>query len=148
MTGETWTDDACSLVDAFRRGERSPREELESTFTAIEKSDLNAFSFLDREGALRAAENADLSRPFGGVPVGVKELERVAGWPQTEASLVYRDRVASRTSTLVERLLGTGGAVAVGLTSSRVVASQSCRRSAASPSSPVWKSNCARRARH
>ena len=44
MTGETWTDDACSLVDAFRRGERSPREELESTFTAIEKSDLNAFS--------------------------------------------------------------------------------------------------------
>ena len=87
MTGETWTDDACSLVDAFRRGERSPREELESTFAAIEQRDLNAFSFLDREGALRAAEHAELSRPFGGVPVGVKELERVAGWPQTERAM-------------------------------------------------------------
>jgi Asp-tRNA(Asn)/Glu-tRNA(Gln) amidotransferase A subunit family amidase len=116
MTGETWTDDACSLVDAFRRGERSPREELESTFAAIEHRDLNAFSFLDREGALHAAEHADVSRPFGGVPVGVKELERVAGWPQTEASLVFRDRVATRTSTVVERLIGAGGAVAVGLT--------------------------------
>ena len=31
MTGETWSDDACSLVDAFRRGERSPAEELEAT---------------------------------------------------------------------------------------------------------------------
>nr|MDP9335851.1 amidase [Actinomycetota bacterium] len=116
MTGETWTGDACSLVDAFRRGERSPREELESTFAAIEHRDLNAFSFLDREGALRAAEHADLSRPFGGVPIGVKELERVAGWPQTEASLVFRDRVATRTSTMVERLIGAGGAIPVGLT--------------------------------
>src|SRR5258706_13443089 len=116
MTGDTWNDDACSLVDAFRRGERSPREELDATFTAIERSDLNAFSFIDRERALHAAGQADVSRPFGGVPVGVKELERVAGWPQTEASLVYRDRIATRTSTVVERLLGTGGAIPVGLT--------------------------------
>src|SRR5947208_15270872 len=108
MTGETWSDDACSLVDAFRRGERSPREELESTFAAIEQRDLNAFSFLDREGALRAAEHADLSRPFGGVPVGVKEPERVAGWPQTEASLVSRARVATPTCPPAQRLLATG----------------------------------------
>ena len=114
MAGDTWTDDACSLVDAFRRGERSPREELESTFAAIERSDLNAFSFVDRERALEAAEHADVSRPFGGVPVGVKELEPVAGWPQTEASLVFRDRVATRTSTVVERLLGAGGAIPSG----------------------------------
>jgi aspartyl-tRNA(Asn)/glutamyl-tRNA(Gln) amidotransferase subunit A len=116
MTGATWTDDACSLVDAFRRGERSPREELESALAAIETSALNAFSFVDRERALEAAEHADVSRPFGGVPVGVKELEPVAGWPQTEASLVFRDRVADRTSTVIERLLGAGGAVPVGLT--------------------------------
>ena len=56
------------------------------------------------------------SRPFGGVPVGVKELEPVTGWPQTEGSLVFRDRVATRTGTMVERLLGAGGAVPVGLT--------------------------------
>jgi aspartyl-tRNA(Asn)/glutamyl-tRNA(Gln) amidotransferase subunit A len=116
MNDGTWTNDACSLVDAFRRGERSPREEVEAALAAIENSTLNAFSFIDGERAVWAAQNADVSRPFGGLPVGVKELEPVAGWPATEASLVYRDRVATRTSTVVERLTGGGGAVPVGLT--------------------------------
>ena len=31
MADQPWTDDACSLVDAFRAGERSPLEELEAT---------------------------------------------------------------------------------------------------------------------
>ncbi len=116
MDPDIWTDDACSLVDAFRRGERSPREELERSLDAIGASDLNAFSFLDPEPAFDIAERADVSLPFGGIPVGIKELEPVAGWPQTEGSLVFQDRIATRTSTVVERLLGVGGAVPVGLT--------------------------------
>lgn len=111
-----WRDDACSLVDAFRAGERSPVEEVEATLAAIEASDLNCFSFLDPERALDAANHADLSLPFGGVPVGIKELESVAGWPATEASLVYADRVATRTTAVLERLFAGGGAVPVGLT--------------------------------
>src|SRR5689334_7470361 len=107
MTAETWNDDACSLVDAFRRGERSPREELDATLAAISDDDLNCFSFIDPERALKAADAADVSQPFGGVPVGVKELEPVIGWPDTEASLVFRNRVAARTSTVVQRLLET-----------------------------------------
>jgi aspartyl-tRNA(Asn)/glutamyl-tRNA(Gln) amidotransferase subunit A len=116
VTDGTWTGDACSLVDAFRRGEHSPREELDAALAAIATTSLNCFSFLDAERALERAEHADISLPFGGVPVGVKELEPVAGWPATEASVVYRDRVATRTSTVVERLTGSGGAVPVGLT--------------------------------
>jgi len=46
----------------------------------------------------------------------VKELEPLAGWPYTEGSLVFRDRVATRTSTVLERLFGRGGAVPVGAT--------------------------------
>ncbi|MGA0195823.1 MAG: amidase, partial [Ilumatobacteraceae bacterium] len=46
-----WTGDACSLVDAFRRGDRSPVEELDATLSAIASSDLNAFSFLDPDRA-------------------------------------------------------------------------------------------------
>jgi len=113
---EPWRDDACSLVDAFRRGERSPKEEVEASLAAIEASDLNCFSHVDAERALKAAKSADVSLPFGGVPVGIKELESVAGWPATEASLVFRDRVATETTTVVERLLYGGGAVPVGLT--------------------------------
>ena len=47
MTDTPWLHDACSLVDAFRRGERSPVEEVEACLAAIERSDLNAFSFID-----------------------------------------------------------------------------------------------------
>ena len=92
MAPDTWTDDACSLVDAYRAGDRSPVEELETTLAAIEASDLNAFSFVDADAAIERAKSADVSQPFGGVPVGIKELDYVEGWPSTEASLVFKDR--------------------------------------------------------
>ncbi len=111
-----WQNDACSLVDAFRAGERSPVEELDATLAAIEASDLNCFSHLDPERARKAAQQADLSLPFGGVPTGIKELEPVEGWPDTGASLVFKDRVAEHTAHNVQRLLDNGGAVPVGLT--------------------------------
>jgi Asp-tRNA(Asn)/Glu-tRNA(Gln) amidotransferase A subunit family amidase len=104
------------LVDAFRVGERSPVEETEATLHAIAASDLNAFAFVDPERAMDAARRADVMAPFGGVPVGVKELEPVLGWPATEASLVFRDRIATKTSTVVQRLFDVGGVVPVGLT--------------------------------
>jgi len=116
VTDTPWQGDACSLVDAFRAGERSPLEELDATLAAIEHSDLNCFAFLDPTWARTAAAAADLSRPFGGVPTGIKELEPVAGWPYTEASLVFQDRLAPFTATNVERLLTRGGAVPVGQT--------------------------------
>ncbi len=110
-----WQGDAVSLVDAFRRGERSPVEELRATYDAIDASDLNAFCFLDRDAALAAAQTADVSLPFGGVPLGVKELERHAGWPDTDASLVFKDRVAATTDTMLKRAKAAG-AVLVGQT--------------------------------
>jgi aspartyl-tRNA(Asn)/glutamyl-tRNA(Gln) amidotransferase subunit A len=116
MADTPWQNDACSLVDAFRAGERSPVEELEATLAAIEASDLNAFSHLDPERAREMAAKADLSLPFGGVPTGVKELEPVKGWPETSASLVFKDRIATHTSNHIQRLMDEGGAVPVGLT--------------------------------
>jgi aspartyl-tRNA(Asn)/glutamyl-tRNA(Gln) amidotransferase subunit A len=116
MADLPWQGDACSLVDAFRAGERSPVEELEASLAAIEASDLNAFSHLDPEGARAAAARADVQLPFGGVPTAIKQLEPVTGWPFTEASLVFKDRIATRTSHHVERLVGRGGVVPVGAT--------------------------------
>jgi aspartyl-tRNA(Asn)/glutamyl-tRNA(Gln) amidotransferase subunit A len=116
VSDQPWEGDACSLVGAFRRGERSPTEELEATLGAIDASDLNAFSFLDAERALDVARHVDVQLPFGGLPVGIKELDFVAGWPATEASLLFKDRVSSHTGTMIGRLLQRGGAVPVGLT--------------------------------
>jgi aspartyl-tRNA(Asn)/glutamyl-tRNA(Gln) amidotransferase subunit A len=116
MAEAPWSGDACSLVEAFRAGERSPVEELDASLAAINASELNAFGFLDVERARAAAARADVSKPFGGVPAGIKELEPLRGWPHTEASLVFRDRVATYTTAHVERLLTDGGAVPVGQT--------------------------------
>ena len=48
-----------------------------------------------------------MSKPFGGVPSGIKELEPVEGWPFTEGSLVFADRIADRTSVHAERHLAS-----------------------------------------
>ncbi len=115
MTDAPWDGDAVSLVEAFRSGERSPLEELDATLAAIDASDINAFSHLDPDAARKAAANADVTQPFGGVPIGIKELDHVLGWPATEASVPLKDDIAGFDSTKVARLR-TAGAIPVGLT--------------------------------
>ena len=112
---DTWQGDACSLVEAFRSGQRSPVEELDATYAAIEASDLNAFGFLDRDRAYTAARSADVNLPFGGIPIGVKELDQVAGWPDTEACVALSHIVADFSSVMVQRL-EDAGVVLVGQT--------------------------------
>ena len=115
--GDTpWQGDACSLVEEFRSGRRTPLEELQATYAAIAASSLNAFCYLPREEAETAARAADVSKPFGGVPIGVKELDQVKGWPDTHASVPLKDQVAAYTGTMVQRVRDDGGAVLVGLT--------------------------------
>ncbi|MBA3605402.1 MAG: amidase [Acidimicrobiia bacterium] len=116
MADEAWQGDACSLVEAFRSGARSPAEELEATFAAIDASPLNAFSHLDREHAVVAAGVADVGLPFGGVPIGVKQLDAVAGWPENEASVPLAGGIATATSTMVQRARELGGVVLAGQT--------------------------------
>jgi aspartyl-tRNA(Asn)/glutamyl-tRNA(Gln) amidotransferase subunit A len=115
MTDTPWQGDACSLVDAFRAGDRSPLEELDATLAAIDASELNAFCHLDPEVARAAARDADVSLPFGGVPLPVKQGTAVEGWPATEASIPLKDEIAGYDSTVVTRLRG-GGAVLFGQT--------------------------------
>ncbi len=115
--GDTpWQGDACSLVDEFRAGRRSPAEELNATYTAIDDSKLNAFCYLAREQAQAAAQTADITKPFGGVPIGVKELDQVDGWPDTHASVPLKDQIATYTSTNAARVRDRGGAVLIGQT--------------------------------
>lgn len=113
-----WLDDACSLVDAFRRGDLSPLEALDACIEAAESTELNPYSHTDFEAARQAARQADVNLPFGGVPFGVKELEQVAGWPHTEAAVYFADRRAERDDTSVVRLRATGAVLAAQTTAS------------------------------
>lgn len=110
-----WQGDACSLVDRYRSGEWTPAEELEAALAAIDASELNAFCHLDVEAARASAGSADVDLPLGGVPIAVKQLDPVEGWPLTEASRLFADRVAQHDATVVRRLRAAG-AVLVGQT--------------------------------
>jgi aspartyl-tRNA(Asn)/glutamyl-tRNA(Gln) amidotransferase subunit A len=81
---------------------------MQATLNAVAASSLNAISYIDADGALERADHADVSLPFGGVPMGVKELDHVQGWPATEASVPFADRISGHTSTMVSRLMGAG----------------------------------------
>jgi aspartyl-tRNA(Asn)/glutamyl-tRNA(Gln) amidotransferase subunit A len=111
MSNDTWQGDAVGLVEAFRAGERNPTEELDAVYAAIDASDLDAVCFTDRDAAHDAAAGADVSKPFGGVPIGVKSLTQVEGWPDDEASVPLKDQIAPDTATMVQRVRDVGGAV-------------------------------------
>jgi aspartyl-tRNA(Asn)/glutamyl-tRNA(Gln) amidotransferase subunit A len=65
---------------------------------------------------LRVARGDDPG-PLAGVPIGVKELEDVAGWPHTLGSKLLADRIATTTSTQLTRAR-SAGAIPIGLTAS------------------------------
>lgn len=111
MGNTPWQGDACSLVEEFRAGRRSPLEELQATYEAEDHSSLNALCYLPCEEAEAMARAADVTMPFGGVPIGVKELDQVEGWPDTSACVVFAEHIASATSHMVERLRTIGGVV-------------------------------------
>src|SRR5580658_2647716 len=113
-----WLDDACSLVDAYRRRELSPLEALDACVAAIEASELNAISHTDFDRAREQAAEADVTLPFGGVPVAVKELDRVKGWPYNHASLVFDGDVSEFDHTVIERLRAAGAVLPVQTTAS------------------------------
>jgi aspartyl-tRNA(Asn)/glutamyl-tRNA(Gln) amidotransferase subunit A len=99
---------------------------LELSLARIERLDpkLNAVCFLDPDRAWADAERVDQRvaagddpGPFAGIPMGVKELAQVQGWPDTNASVPYAEAgaVAEFDCTEVARLRDAG-AVLVGLT--------------------------------
>src|SRR6266542_1040895 len=123
---ELWEHDAWELADRVRAGELSARNLLELSLARIERFDprLNAVCFLDADRAWADAERVDQRvaagddpGPFAGIPMGVKELAQVQGWPDTNASVPYAEAgaVAEFDCTEVARLRDAG-AVLVGLT--------------------------------
>ena len=57
---------------------------------------------------MHRAKSADLTLPLGGIPIAVKELHNVEGWPDTGASLVFADRVSKFDGTMIQRLKAAG----------------------------------------
>ena len=112
------------LTDRLRRREASAVELMEAVLDRIDATngDLNAVvAMFDREKLVAEARVADErigrgeARPLEGVPLGVKDLEDVAGLITSQGSLPFKDNLAERDSTQVERLRAAG-AIPIGKT--------------------------------
>ena len=117
-------DTISSLLDRMGRGELSSEELVRHTYARIDETQptLNAFVALrDEDAALAEARESDARRSRGearlleGLPLGVKDLEDVAGMITTKGSVPYKDNMATRDSVQVERLRAAG-AIVVGKT--------------------------------
>ena len=115
---EPWLQDACSLVEAFRAKELTPVEAVQVVLDAASTDPYNAICHIDAEGALAAAQVADTSKPFGGVPFAVKELEPVLGWPFAYGTKLLEGNIGTHTMVHVERIRDLGGAIPVVQTTS------------------------------
>ncbi len=126
MAEPIWRLDAHAIADLVRGGELSAKEVLETFAERIEEHNETLVSFvhLDLDGArARAAEidsavaSGEDPGPLAGVPVGIKDLENVAGMPTTKGSVPYKDNIATRDAVQTQRLRNAG-AVIVGKTHS------------------------------
>jgi aspartyl-tRNA(Asn)/glutamyl-tRNA(Gln) amidotransferase subunit A len=111
---------AWQLAQAVRNGELSPVTLVQACLNRIDALNpaLNAFVALRREEALEEA--AALQRtivagkrlgPLAGLPVGVKDLEDVAGLPTTYGSRPFRDYRPATDSVQVARLKAAGAII-------------------------------------
>ena len=112
------------LVERLRGRKLSPVELMKAVLDRIEatRKTLNAVVAMRDPGQLLADARASEerigrgeARPLEGVPLGVKDLEDVAGLVTSHGSIPFRDHVAKRDSTQVERLKAAG-AIVVGKT--------------------------------
>lgn len=122
--GELATTSATELARLVRERKVSPVEVIDDTLARIEALEpkLNAFVVLDREGARHAAVEAERAvmqgaplGPLHGVPVSIKDITAVKGFPTRRGSRLSDPTPLAADSALVARLRGAG-AVIVGKT--------------------------------
>lgn len=120
----TWQLDATALSALLNARETTPLRLLEQSLGRLDALEptLNAFTHVDREGALAAASAATERQtagsrlgPLDGIPVSVKDNIFVAGLPAQWGSLLFRDHIPDRDDICVERLRAAG-AVIIGKT--------------------------------
>jgi aspartyl-tRNA(Asn)/glutamyl-tRNA(Gln) amidotransferase subunit A len=115
---------ALELARQIRSGEIAPVEVVEETLRRISEINpsLNAFVSLRADGAMKEAramtEGLAAGKDpgvMGGIPIGVKDLEDVAGMVTSFGSVPFKHHRATKDSTQVERLR-KAGAIVVGKT--------------------------------
>jgi len=116
---------AVEAADAVRCGDLTAAELVERCLAAVDRGndELNAFVYVDADGARRAAAEVDAAvasgrdpGPLAGVPFGVKDLEDCAGMPTSKGSLLYVGGGPVETDSVHVARLRAAGAIPIGKT--------------------------------
>jgi aspartyl-tRNA(Asn)/glutamyl-tRNA(Gln) amidotransferase subunit A len=127
MTDELTQQTAAKLSGLYRRGKISPVETMKAVLarTARLNPTINAFRIVDDEAALKAARASERRwkkgeplSPLDGVPVSIKELVRVKGWPASMGSKLTDKTPVDADAPAVARLREAGAIVFAQSTSS------------------------------
>ena len=110
------TSPALDIAAALRARELSAVELLDACLAAVDdrNPELNAVIWRDDEAARAAARDADArlaageGSPFLGVPIPIKDLTPVAGWPVTYGSNGASDEPSEESELVVEALQRAG----------------------------------------
>jgi aspartyl-tRNA(Asn)/glutamyl-tRNA(Gln) amidotransferase subunit A len=98
----------------------SSRQQVEECLSAIggRNSEVNAYLFVDGEGARRRAAEVDAlppgqraRLPLAGVAAGIKDVLTVDGMPATAGSMILKDYRPPYTATSVQRLVEAGAVI-------------------------------------
>jgi aspartyl-tRNA(Asn)/glutamyl-tRNA(Gln) amidotransferase subunit A len=91
-------------------GKISSLELLEELEQRMESSNptIKAYLSWDNEQARREAQQADLSKPLGGIPIGIKDAIVVQGAPAHSASKILGDYRSPYDATVITRLRAAG----------------------------------------
>lgn len=118
------TPNLLAAASDLRAGRLSPIDLVERCLTQIDEheSRVRAWVLIDRAGALAAARQAGdeiagghYRGPLHGIPLGIKDIFDVAGWPTLAGSPLRAGHIAERDATVVARLR-QAGAILLGKT--------------------------------
>ncbi len=121
MKAELIKKTVTEALSGLREKAFSAQELTQAYLQAIHQSDLNAFLFVDDEGALAAAAESDKrlakgeGRALEGLPIAIKDNIAIKGQPMTAGSKMLENFVPPYDATVVQRLKDKG-AVLLGKT--------------------------------
>jgi aspartyl-tRNA(Asn)/glutamyl-tRNA(Gln) amidotransferase subunit A len=112
--------DIASLRSRLQSGEITARDTAETALNSAEEQNktLNAFLQIDRNGALRRAEEIDVAResgPLAGIPIAIKDNICTLGLQTSCGSRILGDYQPPYDATAIEKLRAAG-AVIIGKT--------------------------------
>lgn len=108
------TQSIAELRRSITNGDITPDDILDSLVSSIDTSKVGAYLSYDLDTARQEATTADLSKPLGGIPIGIKDNINVANQPCTCASRFLDQAYTSPYDATVIQKLRNAGAIPFG----------------------------------